>query len=49
MSQHCENQKQNRYLISRGLIGAGKNATSNTMRMAAREGAIYKIEGVTAV
>lgn len=49
VSTHCENTRGNRYLTSRGVIGAGKNATSNTMRMASREGAIYKIDGVTAV
>jgi hypothetical protein len=48
VSTHCENQRQNRFLTSRGVVGAGKSATSNTMRMVSREGAIYKIEGVSA-
>lgn len=46
VSVHCENSRGNKYLISKGVIGAGKKASENTMRMSDREGAIYKIEGV---
>ena len=44
VSVHCENSRGNKYLISKGVIGSGKKATDNTMRMSSREGAIYKIE-----
>jgi hypothetical protein len=48
VSVHCEDSRSNKYLISKGVIGPGKKATDNTMRMSDREGTIYTIEGVQA-
>lgn len=47
VSVHCEKGRGNKYLVSRGTVGAGKSASSNTMRMTSREGAIYNIDAVS--
>lgn len=48
VSVHCENSRGSKYLISKGVVGRGKSATQNTMRMSDREGAIYRIDNVEA-